>query len=219
MSRKRGFTLVELLVVIAIIALLMGILVPALRKARDSAWRTVCASNLRQLMLATIIYSGEWDDYLPFANWLSLEPGWPAAGWLYKYPDRDKLEHIEAGQLWKSIKNHKVYRCPSDKPPWQGTQRISSYGMNGAVVGFGKHMPPYKSSRFRTDAICFWEVEKWWNDGSNYPTEGITKRHGRGASVGCFGGSVEWITFEKYYAEEAKSPSRLWCNPGSPNGK
>ena len=75
MDKRRGFTLVELLVVIAIIALLMGILMPALRAAKDQVRRTVCASNLRQLMLATIIYSGEWDDYLPFANWLSLETG------------------------------------------------------------------------------------------------------------------------------------------------
>ena len=65
-SAKRGFTLVELLVVIGIIALLIAILLPALQKARDSANRTTCLSNMRQLGTAFMMYTNENKGYFPY---------------------------------------------------------------------------------------------------------------------------------------------------------
>ena len=62
---KQGFTLIELLVVIAIIAVLMGILMPALRRARDQAKRMICAANLKTMGQALFMYAQEHDDHLP----------------------------------------------------------------------------------------------------------------------------------------------------------
>ena len=58
----KGFTIVELLVVISIIALLIGILLPAIGKARDKARTTTSVSNLRQLAIAHNAYAGDWED-------------------------------------------------------------------------------------------------------------------------------------------------------------
>ncbi len=68
MRKKRGFTLVELLVVIAIIALLMGILMPALARVRQIAFRMVCGSNLSGIGKAMLIYAGDYEDELPRAG-------------------------------------------------------------------------------------------------------------------------------------------------------
>ena len=74
MKKRNGFTLIELLVVIAIIALLMGILMPALQRARELARRQSCSSRIRQQVLALIMYGGDNDSRLPLpataGNWL-----------------------------------------------------------------------------------------------------------------------------------------------------
>ena len=67
MQKKRGFTLIELLVVIAIIALLLAILMPSLKKAKDAAKRAVCLSHLHSLGLSWVMYAGENDNLIPYA--------------------------------------------------------------------------------------------------------------------------------------------------------
>ncbi len=68
MRKKKGFTLVELLVVIAIIALLMGILMPALARVRQIAFRMVCGTNLSGMGKAMLIYAQDYDDEYPRAG-------------------------------------------------------------------------------------------------------------------------------------------------------
>jgi len=68
-GKRTAFTLVELLVVIGIIALLVGILMPSLSRARQEAQRVTCQSNLRQLYALTVIYQGENKNYYPVPTW------------------------------------------------------------------------------------------------------------------------------------------------------
>lgn len=91
MKKSLGFTLIELLIVIAIIAIISAMLLPALKSARDSAKRVLCAGNLRQIGLAYTAYQADNDFFLPArltnplpplpaTQWEGQEPGLPPEG-------------------------------------------------------------------------------------------------------------------------------------------
>ncbi|MFP4354387.1 MAG: type II secretion system protein [Phycisphaerae bacterium] len=232
--RGRGFTLIELLVVIAIIALLVSILLPSISQAKKHAWRVVCQTNHNSLVKSVHMYSIDYDDILPFVNSNKMEtnsskPSFEQPGWLYQYhaSDRDKSDvKVEEGLLWPYTQSAEVYRCPQDAPPYDRgpIHQITSYLMNRAVVGGSKsHFPALKLSSFRPDAIIIWEVDEqrgggWWNDGTNNPGQGITTRHGDVATVSCFGGFTEQMSYDAYWDEVYRKPSRLRCVPQDPDG-
>jgi prepilin-type N-terminal cleavage/methylation domain-containing protein/prepilin-type processing-associated H-X9-DG protein len=110
MSRRCAFTLVELLVVIGIIALLIAVLLPALRRARESANRIACASNMRQIGTAFMMYTDEYRGYFPRP---AVEP--QPEDWIYWQSNRKLEESRIAPYLGRRL-NEKLLRCPSDDP-------------------------------------------------------------------------------------------------------
>src|SRR5688572_26098637 len=125
MTRKRAFTLVELLVVIGIIAILIGILLPTLNRAREAANRAQCLSNLRQLTTAWIMYAQENKGSLVYAGTndftgFSTPPtapthmNYPLLGWVLDVPGtQGSVGAVKAGAMYKFLKASDVYRCPS----------------------------------------------------------------------------------------------------------
>jgi prepilin-type N-terminal cleavage/methylation domain-containing protein len=242
---RRGFTLVELLVVIAIIAILAALLFPVLSKARNQAGKVTDLNNLKQITLAVHVYGQDNNDLLPLPNW---DGGGPLAdgkihtGWLYRFdpniPGPGGFKY-EEGLLWPTLHALKVYVCPLDDTQRarysrlygaevQRKQQISTYAMNGAVVGYqhgfnNPDEPPVRLAAMRPEDCAFWETDEtepfYFNDGANFPPEGVSARHQQGGIQATFSGTVNYVRLADWKTEMAEpNRNRLWCYPNSPDG-
>ncbi len=238
-----AFTLVELLVVIAIIALLMAILMPALKRAKELGKRAVCFGNCRQLILAWGMYADEndekivngaagfsdrdmaWGDHRDELAWVdALPPEWDTV-----------LQGLKDGALWPYLRNVDVYRCPTGRPGEGLTYSImfsmnavchpEVQGVKGAHVknrskihspAPGLRLVFIDEGRMTPDAFAVhFKTEQWWDD--------PPVRHGDGTNVAFADGHAEywkWKATETIKEGRARqdAPPKKWT-PTTAEGK
>ena len=146
----RGFTLIELLVVIAIISIIAAIIFPVFSSAREKARQVTCASNLKQIALATIMYTSDYDEVMPIAysSDFSYGPGtaptYNVAGAAQNSGGNcDPLPQIASGSvagnsalLLPYVKSQTTFLCPDDT----GVKSIASSGAE-LQSGYGNDIP------------------------------------------------------------------------------
>jgi prepilin-type N-terminal cleavage/methylation domain-containing protein/prepilin-type processing-associated H-X9-DG protein len=233
--RNSAFTLIELLVVIAIIAILAGILLPVLAKAKGKGKSIACLNNLKQMQLAWMLYADENQDALPLNRWDYNGDGSSLPGsWVVGNAQTDRtIAGITNGSLFSYLRTADLYRCPVDKSTVAGNKRLlktRSYTLNSYLNGTPNGTVPYDNLfRFKYSQInrpppvrvfCFLDTsEKTILGGQffNYSpiVHGAAKewlcipsdRHNRGANLSFADGHVEYWRWKWKKDMEYGSPA------------
>lgn len=199
----RGFTLIELLVVIAIISILAAILFPVFARARESARRASCMSNLKQIGLGVMMYVQDYDEMYPKNSYGAGEvlpcPAQPDASCRAFWPLR----------IYPYVKSVQVFNCPSDTVKWNGR-----YGTNGADLA---HLISYPYSTNFASGPAMASVENpsqtaLFADGEGYyryrlysycyvgsttDYRCMSDRHLNGANITFADGHVKWMSVSR----------------------
>ncbi len=160
-SLYRGFTLIELLVVIAIIAVLMGILVPSLRKAREQAKKVECRSNMKQVGTAIAMYQASYTYNF------RIDTGWKTrqgAGWDFKNGTADHAHEWQPTFAKDIMENNllpdrKVFFCPSVRNVAYNKNYLSNAMQNSHNTL--SYDTAYIEQNYPNDHPVFWSTHNW----------------------------------------------------------
>jgi len=192
---RAGFTLIELLVVIAIIAILASILFPVFSRARESARKAACISNLKQLGTAVLLYCGDYDGMLP-SSILYLAPGarptvtsgnWNSNNFELFAKVRGTLPPPPTAEaqswpmlLFSHMKNWDIVWCPSDPNKNGDPSSTISYFWKAAVdyAWWGDGMTTARREgdfSFPSEQMLLYEHSGWhWGDAGRGLSDGVT---------------------------------------------
>lgn len=133
--REEGFTLIELLVVIAIIAILAAILFPVFASSQAKARSTACLSNIKEIGLGVMMYTGDYDETFPLRQYYCSASTQPGLGYL---SGRFGWYNI----LYPYVKNAEIFTCPDGIQGYKSMPYYGHYGMNQHLTGIGAPWAP-----------------------------------------------------------------------------
>jgi prepilin-type N-terminal cleavage/methylation domain-containing protein/prepilin-type processing-associated H-X9-DG protein len=194
---RRGFTLIELLVVIAIIAILAAILFPVFAKAREKARQTSCVSNQKQIALAVLMYTQDYDEML-------VTHGSRCSG----LPDHVN-DVCEFYKILPYVKNSQIFACPS-----AGTE--ADYGWNLTLCGVALASFQYPSQTVMLDDTSHGRCARWQTPGAppcnplgtNFACMAI--RHNEGDNFAFVDGHVKWYKYQAMLTSVANGTVQWW---------
>ena len=197
--RQEGFTLIELLVVIAIIAILIALLVPSVQVVRESAARTQCANNVKQLALALHSFS-DANHFLPLAAGFQGKTGWSGQKTslffqISPYFEQDNIYKSLPPTGWGDVffgkPSPEILRCPSDPSiPGTPTTALCSYASNCYVFGDIAAATPPSSTNYHWAPIA--RLPQTFKDGTSNVII-YAERYGM-----CQGYPIYWTSGHEY---------------------
>ena len=204
-GHRDAFTLIELLVVIAIIAILAGMLLPALSKSKEKARSVFCMGNLRQISMGTTMYAEDNKDYFFFRNTVK-DPEYPNGGRWTLNPSNDKLLSAYDPIAYWGLAYYKIFggtkrtfRCPSAKhvDEWRedGLKYPAEFWLNSSY-GWNQ----WVMSRYNGASTAAMKISDLKSPQTTIFAQDAAeqKMEGSDDSLGLFPGSSECLTQWKY---------------------